>query len=159
MNLAVTVLNITAPVFLLATVGYLWVKLGFEYRVEFVTRLAMTLSVPCLIFVALIETNVEPDALAALSLASFVAYGLITIAFAAVVTIWKLERTTYLAPLIFGNTGNLGLPLALLAFGEIGLGYAVIVFAVMAILSFTFGVWLVSLFAFSCFAPLLKFVS
>ena len=144
MNLAVTVLNITAPVFLLATVGYLWVKLGFEYRVEFVTRLAMTLSVPCLIFVALIETNVEPDALAALSLASFVAYGLITIAFAAVVTIWKLERTTYLAPLIFGNTGNLGLPLALLAFGEIGLGYAVIVFAVMAILSFTFGVWLVS---------------
>ena len=144
MNLAVTVLNITAPVFILAAVGYVWVKLGFEYRVEFVTRLAMTLSVPCLIFVALIETDVEPDALAALSLASFVAYGLVTVAFAVIVAIWKLDKATYLAPLIFGNTGNLGLPLALFAFGEIGLGYAVIVFAVMAILSFTFGVWLVS---------------
>jgi len=143
-NLAVTVLNITAPVFILAAVGYVWVKLGFEYRVEFVTRLAMTLSVPCLIFVALIETDVEPDALAALSLASFVAYGLVTVAFAVVVAVWKLDRATYLAPLIFGNTGNLGLPLALFAFGEIGLGYAVIVFAIMGILSFTFGVWLVS---------------
>lgn len=144
MNLAVTVLNITAPVFILAAVGYVWVKLGFEYRVEFVTRLAMTLSVPCLIFVALIETDVEPDALAALSLASFVAYGLVTVAFAVIVAVWKLDRATYLAPLIFGNTGNLGLPLALFAFGEIGLGYAVIVFAIMGILSFTFGVWLVS---------------
>ena len=144
MNLAVTVLNITAPVFLLAAVGYAWVKLGFEYRVEFVTRLAMTLSVPCLIFVALIETEIEADALAALSLASFAAYALVTFAFAAVVAVWKLDKATYLAPLIFGNTGNLGLPLALFAFGEIGLGYAVIVFAVMAILSFTFGVWLVS---------------
>jgi len=143
-NLAVTVLNITAPVFILAAVGYVWVKLGFEYRVEFVTRLAMTLSVPCLIFVALIETDVEPDALAALSLASFVAYGLVTVAFAVIVAVWKLDRATYLAPLIFGNTGNLGLPLALFAFGEIGLGYAVIVFAIMGILSFTFGVWLVS---------------
>ena len=144
MNLAVTVLNITAPVFILAAVGYAWVKLGFEYRVEFVTRLAMTLSVPCLIFVALIETEIEADALAALSLASFAAYALVTLAFAAVVAVWKLDKATYLAPLIFGNTGNLGLPLALFAFGEIGLGYAVIVFAVMAILSFTFGVWLVS---------------
>ena len=46
MNLAVTVLEITAPVFLLAGVGFAWVKLGFEYRIQFVTRLAMTLAVP-----------------------------------------------------------------------------------------------------------------
>ena len=46
--------------------------------------------------------------------------------------------------MIFGNTGNLGLPLALFAFGETGLGYAVVVFAIMAIWSFTFGIWLVA---------------
>jgi hypothetical protein len=55
-----------------------------------------------------------------------------------------LERRTYLSPLIFGNTGNLGLPLALFAFGQAGLGYAVVVFAVAGIWGFTFGVWLVS---------------
>ncbi len=55
-----------------------------------------------------------------------------------------LNRRTYLAPLIFGNTGNLGLPLALFAFGDEGLSYAVVVFAIMAIWSFTFGIWLVA---------------
>jgi hypothetical protein len=36
-------MEIVSPVFLLAAVGFIWVKLGFEYRVQFVTRLAMTL--------------------------------------------------------------------------------------------------------------------
>ena len=144
MNLTITVLNITAPVFILAAVGFAWVKLGFEYRVEFVTRLAMTLSVPCLIFVALMKAQIEPSALAALSLASFAAYALVSIVFIITLKALKLELSTYLAPLIFGNTGNLGLPLALFAFGEEGLSYAVVIFAVMAILSFTIGVWIVS---------------
>ena len=144
MNLALTVLNVTAPVFLLALVGYVWVKLGFEYRVQFVTRLAMTLSIPCLIFVALMETEIDPSALADLSLASLVAYGLVAAACLCVVLIGRLDRSTYLAPLIFGNTGNIGLPLALFAFGNEGLSYAVVVFAVMAVLSFTVGIWLVA---------------
>ncbi|MEO0931254.1 MAG: AEC family transporter [Pseudomonadota bacterium] len=144
MNLALTVLNITAPVFLLAAVGFVWVKLGFEYRVEFVTRMAMTLAVPCLIFVSLMQTEIAPEALAALSMASFAAYGIVMIGCFAVVKIAKLNVQTYLAPLIFGNTGNLGLPLALFAFGDTGLGYAVVVFAVMAILSFTIGIWMVA---------------
>ena len=144
MNMVLTVLNITAPVFLLAAVGYVWVKLGFEYRVAFVTRLAMTLAVPCLIFVALMKTEIEPEALAALSLASFVAYGAVWVMMFAVVKLARIDTQTYLAPLIFGNTGNLGLPLALFAFGQEGLGYAVVVFAVMAILSFSVGIWLVA---------------
>lgn len=144
MNLALTVLNITAPVFILAAVGFAWVRLGFEYRVAFVTRLAMTLSVPCLIFVALMKTEVAPSALASLSVAAFAAYGLVGAGSLVVVTVLKLDRQTYLAPLIFGNTGNLGLPLALFAFGQTGLEYAVVVFAVMAILSFTIGIWLVA---------------
>jgi predicted permease len=138
------VLNITAPVFLLAAVGFIWVKLGFEYRVEFVTRMAMTLAVPCLIFVALMKTDVAPEALAAISLASLVAYTLVMVGCFALVKTARLDTQTYLAPLIFGNTGNLGLPLALFAFGEVGLGYAVVVFAVMAILSFTVGIWMVA---------------
>ena len=144
MNLALTVLNITAPVFLLAAVGFSWVKLGFEYRVEFVTRMAMTLAVPCLIFVALMKTDVEPDALATLSFAAVTAYALVMFGCFVLVKIARLDLQTYLAPLIFGNTGNLGLPLALFAFGEVGLGYAVVVFAIMAILSFTVGIWMVA---------------
>jgi len=121
-NLALTVMNITAPVFLLAAVGFAWVKLGFEYRVEFVTRLAMTLSIPCLIFMSLMKTEIDPKALADLSLAALVAYAIVMIAFYAIIKLGRWDVQTYLAPLAFGNTGNLGLPLALFAFGDVGLG-------------------------------------
>ena len=144
MLLALTVLEIVAPVFLLAAVGFVWVKLGYEYRVEFVTRFAMTLSVPCLIFTALMGTQVDATALATLSIAALVAYVIVTAAMWFLVWVGRLDRRTFLAPLIFGNTGNLGMPLALFAFGDVGLGYAVVVFAVMAVISFTFGIWLVS---------------
>ena len=144
MNLTLTVLEIVAPVFLLAAVGFTWVKLGFEYRINFVTQLAMTLAVPCLIFTSLMQTDIDPAALTALTLASMLAYLGVTGAAAAFVWATGLHRRTYLAPMIFGNTGNLGLPLALFAFGEEGLSYSVVVFAIMAIWTFTFGIWLVA---------------
>ena len=144
MNIVLTVLNITAPVFFMALVGFVWVRMGFDYQVEFVTRLAMTLSVPCLIFVALMNTQIAPSALAALSLASLAAYAVVAILTMGLVKIAGLDMRTFLAPLTFGNTGNVGLPLALFAFGDEGLGYAVVVFAVMAILSFTIGIWVVA---------------
>ena len=142
MNLTVTVLQIVAPVFLLASIGFVWVKVGLEYRIQFVTQLAMTLSLPCLIFVSLMQTRIEPAALTALSFASITAYGIVTLAFLALVRLLRLETRTYTAPLIFGNTGNLGLPLALFAFGDVGLSYAIIVFAIMALWSYTYGIWL-----------------
>lgn len=144
MNLITTVMQIVAPVCILAGIGFGWAKLGYEYRMEFVTRLSMTLGVPCLIFTALMKTKIDPAALTTVLLASVVAYGALTIIFWGLVVILKLDRRTYLAPLIFGNTGNLGLPLALFAFGEAGLGYAVVIFAVMVVWSFTYGIWLVS---------------
>lgn len=144
MNLVLTVLEITAPVFLLALVGFAWVRLGFEYRVEFVTRLAMTLAVPCLIFTALMQTQIDPAALSLVSLAALLAYGGVLAVFWIIVLVLRLDRRTYLAPLVFGNTGNVGLPLAVFAFGAEGLGYAVVIFAVMAMLAFTLGIWLVA---------------
>lgn len=144
MNLTLTVLEIVAPVFLLAGIGFVWVKVGIEYRINFVTQLAMTLAVPCLIFTSLMQAQIDPAALTALSLATVAAYLGVTVAAACLVWAMGLHRRTYLAPLIFGNTGNLGLPLALFAFGQEGLSYAVVVFAIMAIWSFTFGIWLVA---------------
>ncbi len=144
MDLALTVLEVVTPVFLLAAIGFVWVRLGFEYRIQFVTQLAMTLAVPCLIFVALMEADIDPAALTAVSLAAVTVYAAVTVVSWAVIRLARLKTQTFLAPVIFGNTGNLGLPLALFAFGDEGLGFAVVVFAIMAIYSFSFGVWIVA---------------
>lgn len=144
MTLALTVLEITAPVFILGLAGFLWVRWGYDYPTAFVTRLAMTLAVPCLIFNALVGAQIEPQALASLSLAAVLCYITITLGAWATVRVFRLDTRAYLAPLTFGNTGNLGLPLALFAFGDTGLGLAVVVFAIMAIIMFTAGLWMVA---------------
>ena len=144
MALLLQVAATIAPVLLLALVGFLWMRLGWTYDAEFVTRLSMTLSMPCLIFMALVRSDVDPGMLrdtVMAALASYLAVGGI---------VWGLVRglgldmATSWAPLTFGNTGNLGLPIALFAFGQAGFDLAVVIFAVMAILSFTFGVWVVA---------------
>lgn len=143
-NLALTVVEIVSPVFALGAIGWVWVRMGLDFPLHFVIRITMMLSVPCLIFVALMESEIEPSALATLTGASIAAYALVGVLTYLGVLALGLERRVYLAPLIFGNTGNLGLPLALFAFGEVGLDLAVVVFAVMVFLSFTIGIWMVA---------------
>ena len=139
-----TVLEVVTPVFLLAAIGYSWVKLGFEYRVEFVTRLAMTLAVPALVFTSLTQNTINPQFLSEMIIVACMAYALVSVLGLIFTFIFKLDLRTFLMPLISGNTGNLGLPLCFLAFGKDGLGYAVIVFAFTSIVAFTFGLWVVS---------------
>ena len=144
MSIFFTVLEVVTPVFLLATIGFSWVKLGFEYRVEFVTRLAMTLAVPALVFTSLTQNTINPIFLSEMIIVVCLAYAVVSIIALIFTFIFKLDLRTFLMPLISGNTGNLGLPLCFLAFGQDGLGYAVIVFAFTSIVAFTLGLWIVS---------------
>jgi len=144
LNLFLSVLQIVAPVFILAGLGYFWVKAGFEYRIEFVTSMAMTLSVPCLIFTALMKTEINPIDLKNVLLASLACYFFATVATFVLVKAIGLNFRTFFSPMLFGNTGNIGLPVCLFAYGSVGFDFAVVVFAVMAIYNFTFGIWIVS---------------
>ena len=123
--LLLTVVNITAPVFLLAALGFGWVRMGWDYPVSFITRLSMTLAVPALIFSTLMKTELSAAAISQMAVAAAIAYPALTVLFAVLVWALRLDRRTYLAPLVFANTGNLGLPLALFAYGETGLGLAI----------------------------------
>lgn len=144
MDMVIQVLEIVAPVFLLGLVGFVWVRSGHEYRVDFVTRISFSISVPALLFSALAKAQLDPDAFARLAGASALAYLAAGLALWLLLRIAGLSARTWLAPLTFGNTGNVGLPVALFAFGEAGLAQAAVIFAVMACLSFTIGVWIVS---------------
>ena len=134
----IEVIEIVFPVFFLSFLGFFWVKKGFEYPMQFVTRLCMNIAVPCLVFVSLMNTKID------IKLLFLFTYAFIIITFFFIIKLIKINSKTYLAPLSFGNTGNIGLPLAYFAFGEIGLGYAVLVLSITSILSFSIGIWFVS---------------
>ena len=68
------IFEIVAPVFILAAVGYSWVKFGFEYRVEFVTQFAMAIALPCLVFTSLMKTEFQPYYFGNLLMAAIMGY-------------------------------------------------------------------------------------
>lgn len=140
----IEVIEIVFPVFFLSFLGFFWVKKGFEYPMQFVTRLCMNIAVPCLVFVSLMNTKIDIKLLFNFTLVTLFTYAFIITTFFFIIKLIKINSKTYLAPLSFGNTGNIGLPLAYFAFGEIGLGYAVLVLSITSILSFSIGIWFVS---------------
>ncbi|MEM6423104.1 MAG: AEC family transporter [Pseudomonadota bacterium] len=138
------IVAITAPVILLALAGYAWARARWPFDLEFITRLSLVFSVPCLIFATLVEAEIEPAAFRDIALAALAAYTAATVLLWIILKLCRLNMQVWLAPTVFGNTGNVGLPVALFAFGAEGLALAMVIFAVMAILSFTIGIVMVA---------------
>jgi predicted permease len=55
----------------------------------------------------------------------------------------KQDARTFVPPMMFNNCGNMGLPLAVLAFGEAGFGPMVALFVISNLLHFTLGAWII----------------
>lgn len=139
-----TLFSIIAPVLICAVIGYSWARMGRPYNTEMVTHLVSTVGVPCLVFTTLVNVDIELDALGRMAGATVVALVVMGVISIAALKIWKQSIRAYLPALVFPNTGNMGLPLALLAFGEDGMALAVAYFTVCIIFQFTAGVAIAS---------------
>jgi len=129
--------SILLPVFCLAAVGYVWRRLDFPFEREFVTRVIMNVSGPCLIVDSLSKLTLpigEFLIMVAGSISMFVATALCALT---LLKLAGLSIRSYLPALAIGNTGNLGLPLCLFAFGQEGLGLAVAVYVTHSVGQFT----------------------
>lgn len=131
--------SIVAPVYLCVALGWGWARLGRRYDTELVTDLVMNVGAPCLVFTSLVAIEaplgemLEMVGATLLALASFAGIG------AALLRGLGLPLRTFLGPVVFGNTGNMGLPVCLFAFGEPGLVLAVCFYATTAFVHFTLG--------------------
>lgn len=131
--------NITAPVFLCTLVGYLWGRVVVDYPTEFVTRLIMNVGAPCLVVAVMAQVDV--------ALADFLNVALVALAMLIItlllggVTLKALDWPVhlYLPSIGFSNSGNMGLPLCLFAFGQQGLALGLAIFVVFMVTQFTLG--------------------
>ncbi|MGY6632789.1 MAG: AEC family transporter [Alkalilacustris sp.] len=138
------VAQVMAPVLMLAGVGFVWVRSGRDWPVAFVTRLAMGIATPALVFTALMAAETGAGALGRAALAAALGYGVLMAVFLGVALALGLDRRAYVVPLAFGNTGNLGLPLIYFGFGEAGLAVAVAMFAAGLVMQFSIGLWVMA---------------
>ncbi len=139
-TIVLALLPVLAPVFVIAGLGFLWIRVGRPFETQPVTDLVSRIGAPCLIFTTL-ATLESPTALAleiALA-AAFMILGAMLIG-AVALPLAGLPRRTFLAPLMFPNSGNLGIPICLFAFAAAGLELGIVFFTVTATLHFTVGV-------------------
>lgn len=137
----IRIVSILFPLFAITAVGYV-VGRRSQPDLTHANKLNMDVFVPALVFAALANKDFQVGLylpLLAASLVVVVGSGLAG---------WGLARAigqapkTFAPPMMFNNCGNLGLPLAVLAFGEAALAPAVVMFMVSNLLHFSFGAWL-----------------
>ncbi|MEQ8695044.1 MAG: AEC family transporter [Bauldia litoralis] len=131
--------SIIAPVIICAAIGYFWQRRGGAFDSRMVAGLVTNVGTPCLIVATLGRLTIDYSVfwqLAGLAIVALACFFVIT---AVVVRLAGLSFQTYAPSLAFANTGNLGLPLCLFAFGDVGLALAIAWFAVNSIAQFTIG--------------------
>ena len=131
-------------VLVLGSIGFGWAKSGAHYDIPFVTRLAMMWAMPALIFSTLVRAEIDAEAFREIVVATLALYGAFAVVFGAALALAGLNLRTFLPPTVINNSGNLGLPVALFAFGDYGLALSIVLFAVMVTLQFSLGLWFVA---------------
>jgi predicted permease len=134
-----TILGAVVPVLLTASIGYFWARAGRGFDRVALTLLVTDIGTPCLIVSTFAKTSVPPASLAASAAAVVAILVCFMLVAGAILWLAGLSLRTYLPAMSFPNTGNLGLPLALYAFGPEGLSYAIVFFTFCSLSNFTFG--------------------
>lgn len=137
-------LQVVAPILVVIAAGYIWGKSGRRYDLEFVTSIALNLGSPCLAFSTLTNIKMSHALLGRVSIATVAALMIFGVTGYLILRCSGLSINAFLAPLMFPNIGNMGLPVCLFAYGDEGLALAIVVFAIILIGQFTVAIFLYS---------------
>ncbi|MBL8482001.1 MAG: AEC family transporter [Rhodocyclaceae bacterium] len=135
------IVAIVFPVFAIAIGGWLY---GRRHKPDmaFANQLNMDVFVPALVFAALADKSFDLAANQMLAWVAFLQIAASGVIGWALARMLRVDARTFVPPMMFNNTGNLGLPLTVLAFGDQALGLIVVIFMVTNLLHFSFGAWL-----------------
>jgi predicted permease len=134
-----TILAAVLPVMVTVAIGCAWVRSGRTFETGTLTPLIVDIGTPFLIFATFAKIRIPLESFAVMALATVVALASFALVGAAALALLGLRIRTFLPALSFPNNGNLGLPLALYAFGAEGLGYAIVFYSICMIGQFTAG--------------------
>ena len=142
MELYLKLIDVLFPVFFVIGVGYYLGKKDPNFDTKFITNFAGNIGTPAMIFYTITTTGITLEIFV-----EYFIYSLIIITGFSLVGLLSLfllkkDIVSELPPLILPNTGNMGVPICLFAYGTSGLGVASAVASVIILLHFTLGVLL-----------------
>ena len=143
MEIYLKLFEVLFPVFFVVSIGYYLGKKNPKIDTTFITNFAANVGTPAMIIYALNPTNISFDIFK-----NYFWYYLIAIfCFFVVGIIFLYIQNTKdiireLPPFVMPNTGNMGLPICLFAYGSQGLGVSAAISALIILCHFTLGVFL-----------------
>lgn len=140
LSLIAPLLPIMLPVLLCAGLGVLWVRFDQPFDQEFVRRIVMWVAAPALLVSTLGSIDIAPAALTQVLLASLLMLAYSSLFALVFCLLLGYSPRDFAVPLVFGNFGNMGLPMCLFAFGEQGLALALGVFLATMVCHFSLGI-------------------
>ncbi|WP_375738513.1 AEC family transporter [Pseudomonas boanensis] len=133
---------VMAPVLIVAGIGYGWARSGQSYPTEFIARLVLNIGTPSLVLSTLSRTEIDRHAFGQVAIACLVVMLLMGLIGAGFSRAFKQDWRILVPAYLFPNSGNMGLPIVLYAFGEKGLALAVAFFLVLSVGHFSLGLLL-----------------
>ena len=143
MEIYIKLFEVLFPVFFVVGVGYYIGKKDPKINTKFITNFAANVGTPALILYALNIKNISFDIFSnyfwyyLLAITGFFFVGII---FLLILKTKDIIRE--LPPFVLPNTGNMGLPICLFAYGSDGLGIAAAISSLIILFHFTLGVFL-----------------
>jgi len=126
----IQIVSVVTPIFLITALGFLWARREQPFDNATISSLVMYIGTPSLVFHSLTSLKPELQELQTLGFASLAAITLCLIVGYVGLKIARLDLHAFLPALTLANTGNMGLPLVMLTFGDAGLAMGVVVFFV-----------------------------
>ena len=142
MEIYIKIFEVIFPVFFVIGVGYFLGKKNPKIDTNFITNFAGNIGTPAMIFYTVTTTGITLNIFvnyfiyALVMISGFAILGLILL------FLLKKDLSMELPPLILPNTGNMGIPICLFAYGTQGLGVASAIASVIILFHFTLGVFL-----------------
>ena len=142
MEIYIKLFEVIFPVFFVIGIGYYLGKNNPNIDTNFITSFAGNIGTPAMIFYTVTTTGITLTVFihyftyALIMIGGFAIIGLILLFFL------NKDLSMELPPLILPNTGNMGVPICLFAYGTQGLGVASAIASVIILFHFTLGVFL-----------------
>lgn len=129
------------PVVVIAGLGYL-LQRQLGIGADDLIKLAVNLLIPALVFDQLLNTEIAGSVAVAILAAFTIVYLGVLLTSWVIANLFHLSdqlRASFIATSLFPNAGNMGLPLALFALGELGLQIGLIYFLAASVVMNIFG--------------------
>ena len=142
MELYLKLIDVIIPVFFVIGIGYYLGRKNPEINTDFITTFAGNVGTPAMIFYTITTTGVTLSVFTEYFIYALIIIGGFSIVGVIFLLLLKKDFISELPPLILPNTGNMGIPICLFAYGTAGLGVASAIASVIILLHFTLGVLL-----------------